>query len=52
VIFAVADRLHRTVDEIGAMPLSEFFGWLAYFQIMKEDSDGHRKQPRPVPRHR
>jgi hypothetical protein len=35
-VYALADRLHKTVGEILAMPVSEFVGWLAYLKITKE----------------
>lgn len=34
--FALADRLHKTVDEILQMPMVEFTGWLAYFNLLKQ----------------
>ena len=30
-MFAVADELNKTLDEIGEMSVSEFEGWIAYF---------------------
>lgn len=35
--FALADRLHKTLAEIDAMPVAEFTGWLAYARITAED---------------
>lgn len=32
--FALADRLHKTLAEIDAMPMEEFTGWLAYSRIV------------------
>lgn len=34
--FALADRLHKTLAEIDAMPMAEFNGWLAYCRIINE----------------
>lgn len=34
-MFQVADRLHRTVGEIGAMPADEFIYWLAYLRAQE-----------------
>lgn len=31
--YMLADRLHRTVAEIGTMPHSEYVGWGAYLQV-------------------
>ncbi len=29
-MFQIADRLHKTLSEIEAMPVAEFAGWIAY----------------------
>ena len=29
-MYQLADRLHKTLSEIEAMPAEEFAGWLAY----------------------
>ena len=39
-MFALADRLGKTLGEIGAMPVDEFNGWLAYFALKTK---GHIK---------
>lgn len=38
--FQLADRLHKTIGEIGEMSEAEFDGWLAYFEIMDEKRQG------------
>jgi len=35
-LFALADRLHKTLNEILMMPIAEFTGWLAYLNILKK----------------
>lgn len=37
--FQLADRLGVTLSTIDDMPADEFFGWVAYLQIITEDSD-------------
>jgi len=37
--YALADRLHKNLSEIEAMPYEEFLGWVAYFRIT-ESADG------------
>lgn len=32
-MYALGDRLNKTLDEIGDMTEREFFGWIAYFKI-------------------
>jgi len=34
-MYQLADRLKKTVHEIMQMPASEFFGWWAYFNLIK-----------------
>jgi hypothetical protein len=34
-LYALGDRLHKTVGEILRMPMAEFTGWLAYFKLLK-----------------
>lgn len=36
LMHALALRLSKTLSEIGEMPVEEFHGWMAYFEIMKE----------------
>lgn len=33
LLYSLADRLHKTVEEIRALPIDEVVGWIAYFQI-------------------
>lgn len=40
-LIALADRLHKTIDEIEQISLSELNEWLAYFKIVA-DSDGQK----------
>jgi len=35
-IYALADRLHKTVKEILVMELDEYNGWLAYAKLERE----------------
>lgn len=37
--FALAERLHKTVQEIRALPHSEYIGWIAYFQLKRQDEE-------------
>lgn len=36
-LFALADRLHKTVEEIEQISLNELHEWFAYFKITTED---------------
>ncbi|ADD94457.1 hypothetical protein [uncultured phage MedDCM-OCT-S05-C767] len=36
-MYALAERLHKTVGEIEQMPLEEFNGWIAYLNIQAEE---------------
>jgi hypothetical protein len=38
-LYSLADRLHKTIDEVEHMSITEFNEWMAYFTILK-DSDG------------
>jgi len=40
--YALAEILHKTLDEIEAMTVEEFNGWIAYFKV-KADENGKRK---------
>ncbi len=31
-MYVVADRLHKTLSEVGAMSIDEFDGWLEYIR--------------------
>ena len=35
-VYALADRLGKTVGEIMKMPESEFGGWVGYLEALKE----------------
>ena len=36
-MYALAERLHKTVAEIEDMTLEEFNGWIAYLNIQAEE---------------
>lgn len=36
-MFRLAEHLHKSVEEIEAMPFDEFGQWFAYFRIRKQD---------------
>lgn len=38
-LIALADRLHKTIEEIEQITVSEFNEWMAYYKIASE-SDG------------
>jgi len=38
--YALADRLHKTLDEIGVMTVDEFVGWIAYLKILENKNNG------------
>ncbi len=38
-LISLADRLHKTIEEVEQISLTEFNEWMAYFQLIK-DSDG------------
>jgi len=40
-LIALADRLHKTIEEIEQISVSELNEWLAYFKIVT-DSDGQK----------
>lgn len=35
-MYALGDRLNKTLDEIGSLTQNEFFGWIAYYKISEE----------------
>jgi hypothetical protein len=35
-LYALADRLHKTVAELGHMTAEEFAGWQAYLLVLQE----------------
>lgn len=37
ILYRLADRLHKTVEEIGNLSVTEVKGWLAYFSIVNEE---------------
>lgn len=39
-LIALADRLHKTIEEVEQISVTEFHEWLAYFKIMSEQTDG------------
>ena len=39
-LFALADRLHKTIEEIEQISLSEFNEWLAYLSLLNKDTNG------------
>jgi len=36
-MYAIADRLHKTVSEIEEMPYNELMGWIAYLEVIKNN---------------
>jgi len=38
-LYALADRLHMTLDEVEQISMTEYHGWLAYFKLLKEQSE-------------
>ena len=43
-LIALADRLHKTIEEVEQISVTEFHEWLAYFQIMSEQADGDSRR--------
>lgn len=39
-MYSLADRLHKTIEEIEHISVNEFLEWLAYFKILSESDDG------------
>ncbi len=39
-LIALADRLHKTIEEVEQISFNEFLEWLAYFKIISESKDG------------
>jgi hypothetical protein len=37
-MYRLADRLHKTVVEVGDLSVEEWNGWLAYFTIKEEEN--------------
>jgi hypothetical protein len=38
-LISLADRLHKTIEEVEQISVTEFNEWMAYFTLLK-DSDG------------
>ena len=36
--YSLADRLHKTLTEIDAMPVEEYLGWVAYFRLTESEN--------------
>lgn len=36
-LYRLADRLHKTVTELEAVPIDELVGWVAYFKILDSE---------------
>jgi hypothetical protein len=41
-LIALADRLHKTIEEIETISVSEFNEWLAYFELRDEVNNGRK----------
>ncbi len=41
MLYDLALRLHKTVQEIKALPCSELTGWIAYFSLDNEPTSDH-----------
>lgn len=39
-LIALADRLHKSIEEVEQISVTEFYEWLAYFKIMSESKNG------------
>ena len=37
-MYALAERLHKTLAEIEDMSLTEYNGWVAYFSLQEEQN--------------
>jgi len=40
-VFQLAELLHKSVTEIRALPVSELYGWLAYFEDRHNRDSGN-----------
>lgn len=38
-LISLADRLHKTIEEVEQISITEYREWMAYFKILK-DTDG------------
>ena len=45
MLFDLALRLHKSVEEIRRLPCSELTGWLAYFSLQQQTPDIHEITP-------
>lgn len=45
----VAQELHKTLSEIGSMPVSEFQDWAAFLRIQREAATSHSSPERSKP---
>jgi len=43
-LITLADRLHKTIEEVEQISVTEFHEWLAYFHIMSEQADGDSRR--------
>ena len=43
-LIALADRLHKTIEEIEQISVNEYHEWLAYFHIISEQADGNSRR--------
>ena len=41
-MFALADRLHKTIEEIEQISFNEFNEWMAYHKLLEEEADGRK----------
>jgi hypothetical protein len=39
-LFALADRLNKTIEEIEQISLNEFYEWIAFYNLQSKDQDG------------
>lgn len=39
-MYKLADRLQKTVAEIGELTVEEWNGWMAYFTLKEEEENG------------
>lgn len=42
-LFVLAEKLHKTLGEVGAMPLEEIVQWRSYLHVKSTLEDLHRK---------
>lgn len=39
-LYVLADRLHKTVDEVEHISITEFNEWMAYLSLLNKDQNG------------